>query len=106
MTSYIYEKVKGLNVKVETKPINEVYAETIRNWPVISKGRPMPKDMKGIAHSMVNYIRHNLTDYEALLLTYNRSPDLYKLIKEKTLVQIKKAYPMLAVAANEQLAII
>lgn len=102
--SYIYEKVQGLNIKVEVKPINEVYTETIRNWPQVSKGKPMPKDMHGIAHCLVNHIRHKMTDYEALLLTYNRSPELYNLIKEKVLVQIKQSYPMLTVAVNEQLA--
>lgn len=104
MKRQILQEIEQIEIKVKVKPLGEIFKHEIARWEgeqFRRTGRVVRWDASRSSvenlRLCLNYIRHNLTNYDVLRKRYGYGDDAaYQLIRRKAFAAIKAAYPQLA----------
>ena len=94
------------SIFVEDAPLKTIASKAMVEWKMRNETDFLrnSRNFKSLAHWMLNHIRHNMTNYDALMDRHaKKTPSAMIAIRRKVYEAIRAQYPMLSLAIDEQL---
>lgn len=99
----ILAALDGVSIKVESRPVMDVLKAAILVWEKENGRKWDHRKMDHNARLMVNYIRHELSNYDRIIGKYGKeTPSAVIKIRKKVYDAISSSYPMLAIECERQ----